>query len=177
MGPACAGRVAIVTGASRGIGAAIALRLAAEGAAVALVGRTAEPKADTNAGSLAETAAMIEGGGGRAVTVVADLADPDADRAAIVDQARAALGDIDILVNNAAACFYLPFGDVSARRYEVMMEVNVHAPWDLSRAVLPSMPRPWRGLDPEHLVARGRAPRRARPTPRSTSSTAPRSTA
>jgi NAD(P)-dependent dehydrogenase (short-subunit alcohol dehydrogenase family) len=139
--PGCAGRVAIVTGASRGIGAGIACRLAAEGAAVALVGRTAEPSPDGNAGSLAETAALIEAAGGRAMTIVADLADPTAERAAIVAEARATLGEVDILVNNAAACFYLPYDEVSARRYEVMLEVNVHAPWDLSRAVLPAMCR------------------------------------
>jgi citronellol/citronellal dehydrogenase len=128
-----------VTGASRGIGAAIACRLAAEGAAVALVGRTADPTPGSNAGSLSETAATIEGGGGRAVSIGADLADPAADRATIVEAARNALGPVDILVNNAAACFYLPYDAVSARRYSVMLEVNVHAPWELSQAVLPEM--------------------------------------
>ena len=135
----CAGRVAIVTGASRGIGAGIALRLAAEGAAVAPVGRTATPDPSTGPGSLAETAAQIEGIGGRAHAIVADLSDPTVDRGAIVDDARHALGAIDILVNNAAACFYLPYDRVTDRRYAVMFEVNVHAPWDLSRAVLPDM--------------------------------------
>jgi NAD(P)-dependent dehydrogenase (short-subunit alcohol dehydrogenase family) len=77
--------------------------------------------------------------------IVADLSDPALDRAAIVDDARAALGEIDILVNNAAACFYLPYDRVSERRYAVMFEVNVHAPWDLSRAVLPDMTRRGRG--------------------------------
>jgi len=143
--PALAGQVAIVTGASRGIGAAIAFRLASEGAAVALVGRTAEPDSTTNPGSLAETAARLEAGGGRAHVVVADLADPSLDRGAIVDDARAAFGPVDILVNNAAACFYIPYEKVSDRRYAVMFEVNVHAPWDLSRAVLPDMRERGRG--------------------------------
>ncbi|MGZ4736201.1 MAG: SDR family NAD(P)-dependent oxidoreductase [Acidimicrobiia bacterium] len=138
-GGECAGRVAIVTGASRGIGAAIALRLAAEGAAVALVGRTAGPDSGAIPGSLAETAAHIDAVGGRSHAIVADLSDPALDRAAIVADARDALGEIDILVNNAAACFYLPYEHVSNRRYAVMFEVNVHAPWDLSRAVLPGM--------------------------------------
>jgi len=145
MSAECAGQVAIVTGASRGIGAAIACRLAAEGAAVALVGRTAGPDATANPGSLAENATEIEAAGGRAHVVVADLADPTVDRAAIVEDTRAVLGDVDILVNNAAACFYIPYDQVSDRRYAVMFEVNVHAPWDLSRAVLPTMRERGRG--------------------------------
>ena len=139
------GRTAVVTGASRGIGAAIARRLAAAGAAVALVGRTAEPDADANPGSLRETADRIEADGGRAHIVVADLSDPAVDRAAIIEDARGALGAVDVLVNNAAACFYLPWDRVSPRRYAVMFEVNVHAPWDLSRAVLPGMLQRGRG--------------------------------
>ena len=138
-------QVAIVTGASRGIGAAIAVRLAAAGATLALVGRTAAPDGSNNPGSLQETAEQIEALGGHAQVLVADLSDPTVDRAAIVAAARNALGPIDILVNNAAACFYLPYTRVSARRYSVMFEVNVHAPWDLSRAVLPDMTARGRG--------------------------------
>ena len=95
----CAGRRALVTGASRGIGAAVAVRLAAEGADVAIVARTAE-RHDHLAGSLAETAARIEAHGRRAVVVVADLADPD-DRARVVAEAEAGLGGgIEVLVNS-----------------------------------------------------------------------------
>ncbi len=106
---------------------------------MALVGRTATPDEATNAGSLLETAARIEAEGGRAHVIVADLADASLRRDAIVDDARTALGEVDVLVNNAAACFYLPYERVTDRRYDVMFEVNVHAPWDLSRAVLPAM--------------------------------------
>jgi NAD(P)-dependent dehydrogenase (short-subunit alcohol dehydrogenase family) len=132
-------RVAIVTGASRGIGEGIARRLAAEGAAVAVVGRTMDPDPRGNAGSLVETVAAIEAAGGRAHAIAADLSDPAGDRAAIVAETRDVLGPVDVLVNNAAACFYLPYDRVSDRRFAVMFEVNVHAPWDLTRAVVDDM--------------------------------------
>jgi len=96
-----AGRAAIVTGASRGLGRAIALALAAEGAAVAVGGRTEEVWDDRLPGTIGETVADIEAAGGRAVAVRADLTDRD-EIARLVDSARDALGPIAILVNNAA---------------------------------------------------------------------------
>lgn len=96
-----AGRAAIVTGASRGLGRAIALALAAEGAAVAVAGRTEEVWDDRLPGTIGETVADIEAAGGRAVAVRADLTDRD-EIARLVDSARDALGPIAILVNNAA---------------------------------------------------------------------------
>lgn len=96
-----AGRAAIVTGASRGLGRAIALALAAEGAAVAVGGRTEEVWDDRLPGTIGETVADIEAAGGRAVAVRADLTDRD-EIARLVDSAREALGPIAILVNNAA---------------------------------------------------------------------------
>ena len=95
------GRVAVVTGASRGLGRAIALALAADGAAVAVVARTEQVWDDRLPGTIGETVARIEAGGGRAVAIRADLIDRE-DRARLVDEARAALGPITILVNNAA---------------------------------------------------------------------------
>src|SRR4051794_34758570 len=133
------GKVAIVTGASRGIGAAIAQRFAAEGAAVAGTARTAEPGASHLDGSLRETVETIERAGGRAIAITADLADPDFDADAIVAATETAFGPIDILVNNAAACFYIPWDTVSTRRYDVMFRVNVDAPWRLCTAALPGM--------------------------------------
>jgi NAD(P)-dependent dehydrogenase (short-subunit alcohol dehydrogenase family) len=135
----CDGRVAMVTGASRGIGAAVARRLAAEGAAVACVARTLEPGASHNAGSLRETVDGIVGSGGRAEAFAFDLADAALDREGLVHDVEQALGPVDILVNNAAACFYIPWDQVSPRRFRVIFEVNVAVPWDLSRAVLPGM--------------------------------------
>ena len=96
-----ADRAAIVTGASRGLGRAIALALAAEGAAVAVVGRTEQVWNDRLPGTIGETVADIEAAGGRAVAVRADLTERD-DIARLVGEARDTLGPITILVNNAA---------------------------------------------------------------------------
>jgi 7-alpha-hydroxysteroid dehydrogenase len=95
------GRAAIVTGASRGLGRAIALALAAEGAAVAVVGRTENVWDERLPGTINETVADIEAAGGRAVAIRADLLDRD-DIAHLVGEARNALGPITILINNAA---------------------------------------------------------------------------
>jgi NAD(P)-dependent dehydrogenase (short-subunit alcohol dehydrogenase family) len=95
------GRVAIVTGASRGIGEAVARLFAREGAAVAVVARTEQVFDERLPGTIHDTVAAIEADGGRAVAIRADLADDD-DVDRVVDEARAALGPVDLLVNNAA---------------------------------------------------------------------------
>jgi NAD(P)-dependent dehydrogenase (short-subunit alcohol dehydrogenase family) len=133
-----AGRRALVTGASRGIGAAVAHRLAAEGADVAITARTLD-RHPTLTGSLEDTARRLEPFGGRVALVVADMGDGD-DRARIVPEAAAALdGPIDILVNNAAAAIYQPLADYPLRRRRLVFEVNVHGPIDLAQAAIPSM--------------------------------------
>jgi 7-alpha-hydroxysteroid dehydrogenase len=96
-----ADRAAIVTGGSRGLGRAIALALAADGAAVAVAGRTEQVWDERLPGTIGETVADIEAAGGRAVAVRADLTDRD-DIARLVAEARDALGPITILINNAA---------------------------------------------------------------------------
>ncbi|ORB73284.1 SDR family NAD(P)-dependent oxidoreductase [Mycobacterium scrofulaceum] len=96
-----AGRAAIVTGGSRGLGRAIALALAADGAAVAVAGRTEQVWDERLPGTIGETVAEIEAAGGRAVAVRADLTDRD-DIARLVASARDTLGPLTILVNNAA---------------------------------------------------------------------------
>src|SRR5246127_277544 len=96
-----AARSAIVTGGSRGLGRAIALALAAEGAAVAAIGRTEQVWDDRLPGTIGETVAEIEAADGRAIAIRADLTERD-DVARLVGDARDALGPITILVNNAA---------------------------------------------------------------------------
>jgi citronellol/citronellal dehydrogenase len=130
--PRFAGRRALVTGASRGIGAGIARRLAAEGADVAIVARTAK-RHPTLPGSLLATARAMESSGGNVVRIVADLAD-QSDHERIIAEATEGLGGpIEILVNNAAAAIYQPMADYPARRIRLTMAVNVEAPFALMR--------------------------------------------
>jgi citronellol/citronellal dehydrogenase len=137
--PDCRGRVALVTGASRGIGAAIAARLAAAGASVAVTARTLEETPDAGLpGSLRRTVGAIEARGQAGFAVVADLTDAG-DRARVVSAVEATLGPVDILINNAAAAIYEPVGGMPLRRRELLFDVNVHAPVDLVQAVLPGM--------------------------------------
>src|SRR3954463_2880624 len=127
MGTRFEGRRALVTGASRGIGAAVAERLAAEGADVAITARTVD-KHPKLSGSLRETHARLERYGRTVATVVADLADEEA-RQRIVPQAVEQLGGpIEILVNNAAAAMYNPLADYPLRRRRLLFDLNVHAP-------------------------------------------------
>jgi NAD(P)-dependent dehydrogenase (short-subunit alcohol dehydrogenase family) len=129
---------AIVTGSSRGIGAATAERLAAEGANVAITARTVD-KHERLAGSLNETAARLRNYGNRVAVIAADMAD-EAARARIVPEAVGQLGGpIDILVNNAAAAMYHSLLDFPLKRRRIMFEINVHGPVDLVQAVIPAM--------------------------------------
>ena len=131
--PGLEGRVALVTGASRGIGRAIALRLAAHGAVLAV---TASARSREG---LRETCALIERAGGRAVLLVADLAEEQA-RAGLVAQAAAQLGPVDIVVNNAATITaYAPPGRIDLPARRGMFEVNFQAPVDLIQQALPGM--------------------------------------
>ena len=132
------GKAAIVTGASRGIGQAISELFAAEGASVVCAARTLREGDHPLEGSLGRTVESIRRKGGTAHAVAADLSRPEA-CIALVEQARALLGPIDILVNNAALNYYVPIQDYRINRWIKCFEINVHAPFILSQAVLTDM--------------------------------------
>lgn len=138
------GRVAVVTGASRGIGEAIAHRLAAAGAAVAVSARTVEEGDHPLPGSLTTTVRTITDAGGTAVAVSADLGRPE-DRGALVAEVTRTLGPVDILVNNAAVTYFGLVETFDAGRYGTMFEVQVRAPFELCQLVLPGMRERGRG--------------------------------
>jgi NAD(P)-dependent dehydrogenase (short-subunit alcohol dehydrogenase family) len=132
------GRVALVTGASRGIGEAIAARLAMEGAKVVVSARTASDGESRLPGTLLDTVERIKTAGGDAMLIKADLAQAS-ERERLVEEATAAYGPIDILINNAAITYFMPVVEFTEKRFKLMMEVQVYAPFHLSQLVLPSM--------------------------------------
>ena len=125
------GRVALVTGASGGIGRAICIRLAAEGAALALA-------YGANAGPATELADRIEADGGRAIAVGADLRRAEAP-AELVDAVEAALGPVDVLVSNAGSGRRQSLADVSGEDFDEMLAVNLRAPFLLAQRLVPAM--------------------------------------
>lgn len=132
------GRVAVVTGASRGIGQTIAELFASEGAKVVCAARTVNDGDHMLEGSLSRTVKTIVDSGGEAVAVAANISE-QADCNMLIDQARAHFGQVDILVNNAALNYYVPIVDYAVNRWIRSFTVNVHAPFILSQAVLPEM--------------------------------------
>lgn len=140
---ACEGKIAVVTGGSRGIGRAAALRLAHEGADLALVARDVD--GNRLGRSLAETVAEVRAVGVRAVPIAADLGEAARPRAAVIEQAEAALGPVDILVNNAAMSVFRNVVEWTPAKLRAMWEINVMAPWELCSAVVPGMLQRGRG--------------------------------
>jgi citronellol/citronellal dehydrogenase len=132
------GKVAVVTGASRGIGEAIARRYAMEGAKVVVSARTVEDSEHYLPGTISETVARIKAAGGEAIAVRADLAVSE-DRHELIRKAKEAFGTVDILVNNAAITYFIPVADFPERRFRLMMDVQVWAPFELAQLVLPDM--------------------------------------
>ena len=132
------GRVAIVTGASRGIGAEIARRFAAEGARVAVSARTTEAGQSAFEGTIHETVQSIVDAGGTAVAVAANLARPE-DRARLVAETERQLGPVDVLVNNGAVTWFGAVETFQEKHFRMMFEVQVRAPFELAQLVLPGM--------------------------------------
>jgi len=121
-------RVALITGGGTGIGAAAALKFAAEGSAVALIGRRKQP--------LEDIAGKICANGGNAITISADLADPRTPKI-IVETVIKEWGRLDVLVNDAATIKHLPLENATLELFNAHMNVNVRAPYFLIQAALP----------------------------------------
>lgn len=137
-GGVLAGKVVVVTGASRGIGDAIARRFAMEGAKVVVSARTVDSGEHYLPGTINETVAAIRAAGGEALGVKADLAAAE-DRERLIAAAEAEFGPVDILVNNAAITYFIPVADFPEKRFRLMTDVQVWAPFELAQRVLPGM--------------------------------------
>jgi 2-hydroxycyclohexanecarboxyl-CoA dehydrogenase len=149
-------RVAIVTGAAAGIGAACAIRLAADGATVGVL--------DLDAQRCADTVAAIKDAGGEAIALGADFAEPDQIEAALV-AVRSAFGPVTILVNNAALPGYAPFLETKLEDWERILKANLTGTFLITQRVLPDMVAAGWGESPTlHLLQRRPAHRGRQPT-------------
>jgi citronellol/citronellal dehydrogenase len=132
------GKVAIVTGASRGIGKAIADLFASEGARVVCSARTLHEGDHPLEGSLETTVATIKKAGGQASAVTCDVSSEE-DCEKLVAETHRLYGPVDVLVNNAALTYFIPVKDFQPKRWMRSFQVNVHGPFMLSRLVLQDM--------------------------------------
>ncbi|MCH8103515.1 MAG: SDR family oxidoreductase [Chloroflexi bacterium] len=132
------GKIAIITGASRGLGQYCAVQYAREGAIVVVAARTEQVQNPDLPGTIHDTARMIEEAGGEALPVVCNVADTDSIQA-MVDTVLEKYGRIDILMNNAAVQPPGFMHTIQPRHWELEFRINVHGPFHCSRAVLPAM--------------------------------------
>lgn len=132
------GKVAIATGASRGIGKAVAQLFAAEGAKVVCAARTLGEGEHILEGSLSTTVSEIEKAGGTALAVQTDVSNEES-CTQLVETARQAFGPVDVLVNVAALSYFIPIKDYPIKRWVRAFAVNVHGPFMLSQKVLAGM--------------------------------------
>src|SRR5256885_8322006 len=128
-----------MSGGSRGIGLAIALRAARDGANVALIAKTAEPHPKLE-GTVFTAAAQVEAAGGRALPVVGDIRD-EAQVAAAVTQAVERFGGIDVCVNNASTINLSGTEALEIKRYDLMQSINTRGTFVVSRACIPHLRR------------------------------------
>jgi citronellol/citronellal dehydrogenase len=133
------GKTLFITGASRGIGLAIALRAARDGANIAVAAKTAEPHPKL-AGTIHTAAAEIERAGGRALPLVVDVRD-EASVAAAVRQCAQVFGGIDICINNASAINLASTEQIDMRRYDLIQQINTRGTFVTTRACVPYLKR------------------------------------
>jgi len=133
--PPLAGKTLFITGASRGIGLAIALRAARDGANIAIAAKTAQPHPKLS-GTIYTAAAEIERAGGKALPLVVDVRDDAAVRQALAATAET-FGGIDIVVNNASAIQLTPVADTDMKRFDLMHQINARGSFLVSKYALP----------------------------------------
>ncbi len=137
--PSLSGKTLFITGASRGIGKAIALAAARDGANIAIVAKTVVPHPKLP-GTIHDAAKEIEAAGGKALPLATDIRFDEAIDAA-VEKTVATFGGIDILVNNASAIFLAGVAETPMKRFDLMQQVNVRGTYSCSRACLPHLAR------------------------------------
>jgi citronellol/citronellal dehydrogenase len=145
------GKRIFITGGSRGIGLAIALRAAADGASIAIAAKTADPNPKLP-GTIFTAAAEIEAAGGRALAIQCDIRDENAITSA-VKQTAEAFGGIDIVINNASAINLTNTENTPAKRFDLMMGVNTRGTFLTSQAALPYLKKSAQdGFNPHILM-------------------------
>ena len=131
------GRTVFISGGSRGIGLAIAEKLAQDGANIALLAKTDQPHPKLE-GTIHTAAEAIEKAGGQALPIVGDVRDEEAVEAAVA-QAVEQFGGVDIVVNNASAINLAPIGDLPVKRFDLMLHINERGTFVVTRACLPHL--------------------------------------
>ena len=129
------GKTLFITGGSRGIGLAIALKAARDGANVAIAAKTVEPHPKLE-GTIHTAAAEIEKAGGRALALAVDVREEAAVKAAL-EQTAATFGGIDIVINNASAIQLTPAEHTDMRRYDLMQQINARGSFMVSKSAIP----------------------------------------
>jgi citronellol/citronellal dehydrogenase len=140
------GRTLLMSGGSRGIGLAIALRVARDGANVALLAKTAEPHPRLE-GTIYTAAEAIEQAGGQALPIVGDVRDEDSIIGAVTQTADR-FGAVDIVVNNASAIDLSPSTDLATKRFDLMQQIEVRGTFLFTRAAIPHL----RSSDHAHIL-------------------------